>query len=180
VYCDILRMSIISEFPRVHIRPFASSDSLEELTSLLNKSYRKLADQGFRFLATHQNAETTKERIENAECYVALMDKNIIGTICYYAPKVKDGNEYYSREGVASFGQFAVDPHYQKLGLGSKLVDHVERCAIRDKAKEIAIDTAEGANELIRFYKNRGYEFIMYVQWDVTNYRSVIMTKKLE
>jgi len=45
-------------------------------------------------------------------------------------------------------------------------------------ALEIALDTAEGAAHLIRFYEKRGYEFIQYVQWEVTNYRSVIMSRK--
>ena len=44
----------------------------------------------------------------------------------------------------------------------------------------VTLDTAEGAEHLIRTYEKRGYRFIEYVQWEVTNYRSVVMSKKLK
>ena len=77
-------------------------------------------------------------------------------------------HEYYDQSFVAAFGQFAVAPEYQNSGLGSKLLDVAEKCAIRDNAKEIAFDTAEGAVDLINYYKKRGYTFVQYTQWAVT------------
>ena len=165
---------------KIIIRPINSSDSLEELTSLLHKSYKKLADLGFKFLATHQDVETTKQRLDNSECYVAILNNKLIGTICYRSPALKAKHEYYNQPFVASYGQFAIDPAYQNVGLGGKLIDFVEKCAVRDNAKEIGIDTAEGAIDLIEFYKKRGYHFKAYAQWETTNYRSVIMTKTLK
>ncbi|MCW3102746.1 MAG: N-acetyltransferase [Bacteroidetes bacterium] len=162
------------------IRQFNNSDSLEELTSLLHKSYKKLADQGFRFHASHQDIHTTKQRIENAECYVMTIENKLIGTISYRSPAAKDEHPYYDQPFVASFGQFAVDPEYQEMGLGSKLIDTAEKCAVRDGAEEIAIDTAEGATNLIEYYNKRGYRFVTYTQWEVTNYRSVILAKRLK
>ena len=48
-------------------------------------------------------------------------------------------------------------------------------------AAEIALDTAETAEELIRFYLKRGYRFIEHVTWtDVVNYRSVVLSKRVE
>jgi len=164
---------------KIIIRPINQVDNIDELTLLLHKSYKKLGDQGFRFLATHQDTETTKQRISNSECYVATLDNKLIGTISYRSPTVKAKHEYYDQPFVASYGQFSVDPEYQNIGLGSKLIDIVEKCAIRDNAKEIAIDTAEGAKDLIEYYKKRDYNFVTHAQWDVTNYRSVIMAKKL-
>ena len=72
---------ILSE---IIIRPFNQTDSLDELTSLLHKSYKKLADKGFRFHASHQDVYTTKKRIDDAECYLATLNNKIIGTISYY------------------------------------------------------------------------------------------------
>lgn len=139
------------------IRLLAPSDSLDELTLLLHRSYKKLADQGFRFHATHQDVTVTKQRVTNSECYVAVVNDRIVGTICYRPPAHKMQHDYYDQSFVAAFGQFAVDPPYQGSGLGSELLNVAEKCAMRDKAAEIAFDTAEGATELIGFYKKRGY-----------------------
>lgn len=162
-----------------HIRPFSETDSLDELTSLLHLAYKKLADQGFRFLATHQDAQTTKERIKEGECFVAISEGKIIATITYYSPSNTNGNDWYELPFVSTFGQFAVNPEVQNHGIGGKLVDLVENLARRDRATEIAIDTAEGAAELIGYYKKRGYRFVGYTQWDMTNYRSVLLSKEL-
>ena len=63
---------------KIIIRLIHSSDSLDELTALLHASYKKLADKGFKFHASHQDVNTTKQRIENAECYVALLNDKLI------------------------------------------------------------------------------------------------------
>jgi hypothetical protein len=56
---------------------------------------------------------------------------------------------------------------------------HAEACAERDDAAELAVDTAEPARHLIDWYTRLGYRFIEYAQWDVTNYRSVVMSKPI-
>jgi predicted N-acetyltransferase YhbS len=129
----------------MEIRPLTSADSLEELTLLLNRAYKKQSDQGFRFLASHQDVATTRQRLEKYKGYVAIQDNKIIGTICYHPPGTTTGHPCYDRKDVASFGQFAVEPELQKSGIGSRLVDFVEDKARGDGAGEMVIDTAEGA-----------------------------------
>ncbi len=164
----------------VVIRRLTAEDDLGELTELLHRAYKKLLDEGFRFLASHQDVATTKKRIDKGEGYATEIDGKVVGTVTYYAPHLPNRHEYYNRQDVAFYGQFAVEPEYQNSGIGGKLIDFVEQLAVRDKAKEIAVDTAEGATELINYYKRRGYRFIGYVQWSVTNYRSVVLSKNLE
>ena len=72
-----------------------------------------------------------------------------------------------------------VEPELQRTGLGAALLEFVERKARADGFAELALDTAEGATHLIAYYSGRGYRFIDYTNWDVTNYRSVIMSKTL-
>jgi GNAT superfamily N-acetyltransferase len=164
----------------VVIRRLTAEDDLEKLTELLHRSYKKLLDRGFRFLASHQDLATTKNRIDKGEGYAAEIDGKVVGTVTYYAPKLANRHEWYDRQDVAFYGQFAVEPEYQNSGIGGKLIEFVEELAIRDNAKEIAVDTAEGATELINYYKKRGYRFVGYAQWSVTNYRSVVLSKNLE
>lgn len=178
-----LKMNSINKsnvFSKVNIRLIKDTDNLDELTTLLHRAYKKLADQGFRFHATFQDVNVTKARVEGAECYVGILDGKIVATIAYHAPFRDHYKGRYEKSNVASFGQFAVAPELQEIGIGSKLIELAEQLAIRDSAAEIAFDTAEGAGDLINYYSKRGYNFVAYTQWDVPNYRSVIMSKRLK
>lgn len=135
---------------------------------------------GFRYLATWQNEQVTRERAEKGECYVALADGRTAGTVTLYPPGREADCEYYRRPGVAMFGQFAVEPEMQGRGIGRLLLDRVERRAAEIGAAEIALDTAEGAAHLIEMYRRRGYAVVGVVDWEVTNYKSVIMAKKTD
>ena len=161
------------------VRKFENGDSLEELTELLHRGYQTLADKGFRYFATYQSPKQTAERIANGTCLVGVSEGKMVATVCYYSPRQTRGYPWYDREDVASFGQFTVEPVLQGCGVGSRLVEMVERMAVEHGAAELALDTAEGAGHLIRFYAKRGYRFIEHAQWKVTNYRSVIMSKRL-
>jgi GNAT superfamily N-acetyltransferase len=163
------------------IRTIEGKDSISELTTVLHIAYKKLKDMGLEYVATHQSEETTRKRIELAyKCYVAEYDSKIIGTICLYAPKQHENSKWYSNSFVSKFGQFAVDPSYQNFGIGSKLIDIVETSAREIQGvTELSLDTAETANHLIAYYGKKGFRYIEHIKWDMTNYKSVIMSKKL-
>lgn len=162
------------------IRPLLPDDDIEDLTRLLNRSYKALADMGLHFVASHQNSERTRKRVSEGKCFIALKDEKIIGTICYYPPHNTKGTPWYDMPDVAHFGQFAVQPELQKSGIGNLLLNEVEHTALKAGVTELALDTAETAFHLINYYKKRGYRFIEFTQWDEVNYRSVIMSKVLK
>jgi GNAT superfamily N-acetyltransferase len=145
------------------IRPIAPAGSIAALTELLHRAYAGLAARGMRFLATHQDEDTTARRIAEGECFVAKTS----------------GTPWYDRPDVASFGQFGVEPSWHGRGVGSRLSDVVERRAHDKGVSELALDTAETADELIAYYARRGYRFIEHTCWSEVNYRSVIMSKRL-
>jgi GNAT superfamily N-acetyltransferase len=80
---------------------------------------------------------------------------------------------------VASIGQFAVHPDWQAQGLGQVLMEHAERAAASIGAREVAVDTSENAVHLIRWYEHQGYRLMGNADWNVTNYRSVVLSKTL-
>jgi GNAT superfamily N-acetyltransferase len=164
---------------QVKVRPLADSDSITELTQLLHRAYAQLADMGLKFVATHQDDETTKHRLKDAECYVAERDGRIVGTILLRPPGKSRGCDWYNRPDVAVFGQFGVEPSEQGQGIGGVLLDHVELRARETNAAELALDTAESAHHLIALYTKRGFRIVGNVKWEPVNYRSVIMSKRL-
>jgi ribosomal protein S18 acetylase RimI-like enzyme len=163
----------------VLIRPLGEDDSLEELTELLHRAYKALADMGLKYLATWQDIETTRKRISNGTCFVAVVNGQIVGTITFKMPHGGHGVAWLDRPDVGHISQMAVEPALQNGGVGARLMRHAEDYARTQGLAELALDTSEQAHHLISWYERLGYRFIEYVQWEVTNYRSVVMSKPL-
>jgi GNAT superfamily N-acetyltransferase len=164
----------------VQVRLLGAGDSLAELTSLLHRAYAELGAMGFRYKAVDQSVEVTRARISNGECYIAVRDGELMGSAVLLPPSWRPAHcEWYARPEVAVLSQFAVDPRFQRRGVGSKLIHHLEARARELGAEELSIDTAEGATHLIELYQRRGYRSVGTAQWEHTNYRSVLLSKRL-
>jgi ribosomal protein S18 acetylase RimI-like enzyme len=59
------------------------------------------------------------------------------------------------------------------------MFDAAENQASDSGCRQLVLDTAEGATQLREWYERRGFRVVDHVQWDVTNYRSVVMLKTL-
>jgi GNAT superfamily N-acetyltransferase len=160
-------------------RYLAATDDVDALTALLHESYAPLAAAGMRFVASYQGADVTRRRMARGETLLAVEDGTVVGLVTLAEAAATRGAPFYDRPDVASFGQFAVDPRKQRLGIGSALLHFVERRAAELGVTELGLDTSEHATGLIAFYQARGYRFIEFCQWDVTNYRSVVLGKRL-
>jgi len=146
---------------------------------MLHEAYAPLAEQGMRFVASHQNSDTTRLRMGRGETIVALDGLAIVGIITLKDAANTKGSPFYDRPDVAGFGQFAVRPSDQNLGIGSTLLALVEERALQKGVVELGLDTSEHAFHLIQLYQSKGYRFVEYVQWSATNYRSVLLAKRL-
>lgn len=169
-----------SEFKIIKFNKEAHLDLIEPLTDLLHEAYAPLALKGMRYLATHQSASKTLERLEEGESYLAFYDDELAGTVTLRKERIESACEHYKKAGVYSFGQFAIKPKFQSFGFGSLMMNMIEERAKELGAIELALDTSEQADNLIAMYEKRGYRHVAYVQWDITNYRSVILSKNLK
>lgn len=158
-------------------RLFGSSDDVVQVNALLLAAYRALAESGMRYAASYEDVEATKRHIRSGECHLAILHGGIVGCVVLRFSARKPA--WYTNPGVASFGRFAVSPSLQGKGVGSRLLNHIESRARSLGYKELALDTSEKAIHLIQMYEKRGYRFIGHHQWEVTNYRSVVMSKTL-
>lgn len=165
----------------IDFRLISKDDSIQEITKLLHKAYKILADKGLKYVATYQDDSITLNRIENAyKCFVGIYNGDIVTTAALYSPKQSSMDNWYKNNFVAKFGQFAVLPELQGYGIGSRMMEILENEAKKiEGVTELALDTSEKAYHLIEYYKKRGYRHIETVNWDVTNYYSVILSKTL-
>ncbi len=164
---------------QVLVRMLRDSDDLEAMTRLLNRAYAPLAQAGLRYVASWQDVSITRNRISTGETYVGLRDGNLVATATLTPPDASSQNLYYHSSHVASFQQFAVAPELQGRGLGSFIMDILERRAAQLGYAELALDTSEKAVNLIRYYRKRGYEEVARQDWKETNYLSVVLSKQL-
>jgi predicted N-acetyltransferase YhbS len=161
----------------ITIRLATERDDISALTSLLHRAYAQLGNAGLRYKAVDQSEDVTRKRMSVGECYLALQEDRIVGTLLFKPPQRTQGSPWLDQPDIASLGQLAVEPALQRRGLGSRLMDLAEQRALECGAREIALDTAEPAAHLRAWYSSRGYRFIEFAQWSHTNYRSVIMSK---
>lgn len=162
------------------IRRLQEEDSIPAITRLLHEAYAPLAAMGLRYTATHQNDEVTRSRLSRGIPWVAEQDGEIVATVTLYPTSSGSGScRWYQKPGVFSFGQFAVRPDLQRHGLGARMISMLEAEAACRGALELALDTAENAYHLIRWYERFGFRFIEHMSWGNTNYRSVILSKTL-
>ncbi|MFI5144059.1 MAG: GNAT family N-acetyltransferase [Ignavibacteria bacterium] len=171
----------IIESDKIVIRPFSENDSIEELTGLLHRAYKFLADMGLHFIATWQTEEMTERLVTNGDCFIAMLDDRMIGTILLYGRHKDDGTlpDWYKKDDVRVCGKFAVEPEYQRQGIGNELMDFIEEYAKKLGLKELALDTSDKAQHLIDYYTKRGYRFICTHKWPGVNYHSIVLSKKL-
>ncbi|MFI9789100.1 GNAT family N-acetyltransferase [Kitasatospora sp. NPDC051984] len=160
------------------LRPFVEGDSVEKLTSLLHRAYADHAAAGRAFFASHQSVQDTAIRLGRGECWLAEHGTELVGTVTVAAPyEAPDGYPAPARAG--SFWQLAVDPAYRGTGLGQRLLALAEDRIAALGSEEVAIDTSARAVELIDWYRRRGYVPVGTWRWDVTNYESAVLVKRL-
>ncbi len=150
----------------------ATDDDVPALTRLINAAYRVLGDMSLNFTGVTQDEATTRERMKSCDVFVIEDDGRLIGTVKARV-RAAGGLQYLE------LTQLAVDPVRQRGGIGSQLVDLVERRAQELGIERVRLDTAIPARDLVQWYERRGYVEIGQIQRGGKNYRSVILEKRL-
>lgn len=113
----------------VTIRRAGPIEPWPEITALLHRAYAVHAARGLRFYASYQDADVTRERAGEGECYLALVDGVIVATITALPAGRQSECSWYARSDTASMGQLAVDPAFQRRGIGTSLMNLAEERA---------------------------------------------------
>lgn len=162
------------------IRAVSEDDSFDRMTDILHAAYAPLGAKGMQYVAVSQPVEVTRKRCAQGQCYIALIDDEMVGTVTLRDPmKTDEYHPYYAQEGVAVFGQFGVDPTVQRQSVGTRMMQYLEGRARELGAREIACDTSVHADHLRAWYTGMGYVEVDTADWLDTNYQSVILAKAL-
>ncbi len=169
--------------PRLHrplIRPFLSTDNLEEITRLIHSAYAPHATLGLRYWGTHQSADDTATRFASGQGFVAELSGEYVGTVTVRPPQLESPLKLYRDARTWSICQFAVSPKLKGAGLGKALHGVALAYARQHGGLVMAIDTAAPAKALIAMYRAWGYRHVGEHSWRPhTNYESVVMSRSL-
>lgn len=160
------------------MRRFTDGDSVEGLTTFLHRAYADHAAAGLVFFASYQTPEDTRRRLDKGECWIALEQGTIIGSVTVTGTHDTPPG-YPAPSDAGSFWQLAVDPAQRGTGLGHRLLTLAESRIAALGASKAVIDTSSQAADLIAWYERHGYTSIGTWKWDVTNYDSVVLAKDL-
>ena len=161
------------------IRPWQDGERIPEITALLHRAFAEHVASGIAFGQASQSEDATAARLRHGTSFVALEDETLVGTVSVHPPLTAPRCAWYRRPDVALFSQLAVDPAFQRRGIGAALVEAAERHARTLGATELACDTAIDATGLVAFYHRLGFRDIDVVQWEGDDYRSIVLSKTL-
>ncbi len=163
---------------RVELRRFdPSRDSYVALTALLHRAFTRLGAMGLNCTCVHQTVETTRSRATRGDCYVAVCEGRMVGTMTLYAPDRESPCDLYRRGDIASLRQFGVEPVWQARGIGTLLIAFADHWAATRGYAELALDTPQPAAHLIAFYRGQGFRIVDFVHFDGKQYDSAILSK---
>jgi len=164
---------------RIHVRRLQPGDSLEDLTALLHRAFGPLGRMGLACACVDQSLEVTRSRIARGECFVALADDHLVGTLTIERPDRRSECALYRRPDVASVHQFAVEPLAQGLGCGDALLQFAQRWALEQGYSELALDTPSLATHLLAYYERHGFRPMAQLQKAGRRYGSTVLAKTL-
>src|ERR1700757_3232438 len=101
---------------KVHLRRLGAQDSLLELTTLIRRAYLPLGLLGVNCTRLNQTVSTTRRRIAGADCFVAVSEGRLVGTVTLGRPDPDSECLWYRHSDVASIHQLAVDPAFRAKG----------------------------------------------------------------
>jgi GNAT superfamily N-acetyltransferase len=152
-------------------------DSWEALTRLLNRAFARLAALGLHCACADQTAGATRERALAGDCFVAVCNGRIIGTLTVEGRNNDSQCETYRQRSVASVHQFGIEPKWQSRGIGRALLAFAGRWAAARGYTQIALDTPFPAAHLIAFYRGQGFSLVDVVRFAGRGYDSAVLSK---
>jgi len=163
---------------RVVLRRFdPAHDSYEQLTTMLHRAFALLGMMGLNCACVAQSSAITQQRAQAGECFVALRNGQVIGTMTLYARDYESACKHYRNRKVATIRQLAVDPAWHHCGIGKALLAFAEHWAATHGYNELALDTPYPAGHLVAFYRANGFRLVDKMRFAGKVYDSAVLSK---
>ena len=142
------------------IRKATSSDLTYILNIIKNCTNHMIDNKIFQWNENYPSKGILKDDIKSNNLYLIEKNEKTIGCVM----KSKKQSKVYKKVKWITENKknlyvhrLAVDPKYQGKGYGIKLMDFVERNALKNNFISIRLDTFSKNKRNVKFYKKRGY-----------------------
>jgi len=140
----------------------------EEILSLQKLAYRSEAEiyNDFNIPPLVQTLEIIEKDFENQYFLKAVMDGKIIGSV-----------RAYTKEGTCYIGRLIVHPDFQNRGIGTDLMNEIER--IFNTRRRFELFTGDKSERNLYFYQKLGYK--IFKKAKITDQTMIVyLEKKIE
>lgn len=161
---------VLRRFDPVH-------DSYDQLTAMLHRAFARLGMMGLNCTCVDQSSAVTRQRALAGDCFVAVCDGKLLGTMTLHARDPESPCHHYHGDDVATIRQFGIDPLWQGRGLGKSLLGFAEHWAATRGYAQLALDTPDPAAHLIAFYRGQGFRIVDVMRFDGKTYDGAILGK---
>ncbi|MAK01839.1 MAG: GNAT family N-acetyltransferase [Rickettsiales bacterium] len=139
----------------------AQKNDLNRILQITSLCAREMRSRNiFQWNEHYPNIESFREDINNDELYVFCVKNKVLGciSICTFM------DEVYKQVSWKTIGnnsiyihRLAVDPKFQKKGIGNKLMDFAEKKSKLAGIQSVRLDTFSQNKVNQKFYESRGY-----------------------
>lgn len=140
----------------------------EEILSLQKLAYRSEAEiyNDFNIPPLVQTLESIEKDFENQYFLKAVMDGKIVGSV-----------RAYTKEGTCYIGRLIVHPDFQNRGIGTDLMNEIER--IFNTCRRFELFTGDKSERNLYFYQKLGYK--IFKKAKITDQTMIVyLEKKIE
>lgn len=152
-------------------------DSFDEMTALLHRAFSRVGALGLNCTCVDQPVSVTRMRACLGDCFIAVYDGKLIGTMTLHTGDPGSSCEIYRNPYVASVHQLGIDPAWQNRGVGRLLLAFADHWAATRGFAELALDTPQPATHLLAFYRAQGFRIVDFVRFNGKCYDSAILSR---
>ncbi len=162
----------------IQIKLLGETDySLADVHDLLWRANESNRNSGFVLKTSEMSEERLKDKIGDGNCYAAIADQKLVGTI---TARAKQGRSWYCSGKYVSYMLAAVLPEYQGKHINTALAQKVFEYAEKIDANAVLLDTASGNGHALGIYRHQGFKLVDFQSRGDTDHYHVTMVKWLK
>jgi ribosomal protein S18 acetylase RimI-like enzyme len=150
------------------IRDFQDSDA-EQVCEIIRRCDKEISSRDYppeiiEWRVSKLKPEYIIAKSKNKKCLVAVLNKKVVGYISLDNDEIK---------------KLHVNPEYHHMGIGKKLLQEIEKFAVKNKISKLVVESSIYAE---KFYEKFGFKKIEIrdCEYKGTKFKLIFMEKKLK